>query len=118
VKRRYRLARSSDFRRVLRGGRLYSGRSLIAFAGPGAGPVNRVGVTTSRQVRGSVRRNRARRRLREVVRKQMLDQDLALEGGGISYDVVLIARPEALTLPFKVLEVDFARALSKIQARP
>jgi ribonuclease P protein component len=118
MKRRYRLARSSDFRRVLAGGRLYSGRTLIAFAGPGGGPVTRVGVTTSRQVRGSVRRNRARRRLREVARRQMLDQDLAPEGRGISYDVVLIARPEALTLPFAVLEADAARALRKIQALP
>jgi ribonuclease P protein component len=117
VKRRYRLARSTDFRRVLQAGRLYTGRALIVFAGPGAGPVTRVGVTTSRQVRGSVRRNRARRRLREVVRRHMLDQDSGLQGGGISYDVVLIARPEALTLPFSVLETDAARALAKIQAQ-
>jgi RNase P protein component len=47
----------------------------------------------------------------------MLDQDSGLQGAGISYDVVLIARPEALTLPFSVLETDAARALAKIQAQ-
>jgi ribonuclease P protein component len=102
---------------VLAAGRLYSGKSLVAFATLGAGPGSRFGITTSREVRGSVRRNRARRRLREVVRKTSLGQDSALEGLGISYDVVLIARPAALDLPFSLLEEEAAQALRKLRAR-
>lgn len=117
MKRRYRLTRSSDFQRVLAAGRLYSGKSLLAFATVGAGPGSRFGITTSREVKGAVRRNRARRRLREVVRKELLSQDSALEGRGISYDVVLIARPAALNLPSSVLEEEAGRALARLRPR-
>jgi RNase P protein component len=51
------------------------------------------------------------------VRKTSLGQDSALEGLGISYDVVLIARPAALDLPFSLLEEEAAQALRKLRAR-
>jgi len=58
------------------------------------GPV-RVGFTASRKVGNAVERNRARRRLREVVRLSSPDR---LRPG---YDYVLIARRAALDLPFE-----------------
>lgn len=85
-----RLTRSRDITDVLRRGRSRSG-SLLAVhalphpgAGPGAVPgVVRLAVVASRRVGGAVRRNRAKRLLREAAR-------------GIGWrdglDVVLVAR--------------------------
>jgi len=107
VKKRYRLTGRRDFQRLLSGRRLYAGASLVGFASPSRAPVSRVGVGASRQIRGAVARNRARRRLREAARRRLLGASGSIEAGpGISFDVVLIARPPALTLPFSRLEAD------------
>ena len=84
---------------------------MVAVAQPRAKGNSRIGVTVSRQVKGAVLRNRARRRLREVSRLQLLAADSPLVGGGIRYDVVLIARPAALELPFGDLEAEAAQLL-------
>jgi ribonuclease P protein component len=119
VKRRFRLRRQSEFQTAIAGRRVYSGRSLVAFAIPSAAAESRVGVSVSRNVKGSVNRNLARRRLREVARKRLLGPDSPLHGVGIRYDVVLIARPAALELPFADLENDVEQAalrLSKLNS--
>jgi ribonuclease P protein component len=103
MKQRFRVRRRSDFQAAIGGTRVYSGRALVAFAVPRDGEESRVGVTVSRTVKGSVDRNRARRRLREVARMQLLGSDSPLRGVGIRYDVVLIARPAALVVPFAEL---------------
>jgi ribonuclease P protein component len=112
VKKRDRLRRQREFQRVLRSSRIYSGRTLVGFAVPSEAPTSRVGVTVSRQVRGAVRRNRARRRLRELARLRLLTDDSPLRALGITYDVVLIARPPAVDAGFDELLADteaFAR---------
>jgi len=85
-----RLARPADVRRVLRRGRSRSGDLLAvhAFRRPGEdvapGPsVTRFTVVASRRVGGAVRRNRAKRLLREAARVARWDHGL---------DVVLVAR--------------------------
>jgi ribonuclease P protein component len=118
VKKRVRLTRHSDFQRVLGSGRLYSGRGLVAFAVPRSEPGSRVGVAASRRIRGAVARNRARRRLREVARRRLLPPGSPLRERGIGYDVVLIARPAALSLPFAALEADAAALLARIRSSP
>jgi len=114
LKRRFRLRRQSDFQAVIAGKRIYSGRALVAFAVPATAPQSRVGVTVSRNVKGSVNRNRARRRLREVARDRLLGPDSPLQGVGIRYDVVLIARPAALELPFADLKDDVEQAALRL----
>ena len=114
MKRRFRLRKQSDFRSVIDGKRVYSGRSLVAFAVEGASSDSRVGVTVSRNVKGSVDRNRARRRLREVAREHLLGPDSPLSGVGIRYDVVLIARPAALEVPFADLKEDMEQAALRL----
>jgi len=96
------------------GKRLYSGRALVAFAIPVESADSRVGVTVSRQVKSSVERNRARRRLREAARLGLLDPDSPLRRVGIRYDVVLIARPAALDLPFADLEAETEQAALRL----
>jgi ribonuclease P protein component len=111
------LRRQRDFQAAMGGKRFYSGRTLVAFAVPNQQASSRVGVTVSRMVKGSVDRNRARRRLRELARLSLLAGDSPLTGGGIRYDVVLIARPAALEVPFADLVAEAEQAglrLSKL----
>lgn len=120
MKRRFRLRREDDFQRLLKGRRIYAGQALVAFSQPSPRGVPRIGVAVSRQLKGSVRRNRARRRLREAARLRLLAHDSVDDGLGIPYDVVLIARPAALTLPAAALESEVAALRARLpgQGRP
>jgi ribonuclease P protein component len=106
VKRRYRLRRKADFQAALQGKRFYSGRGLVGIAVPREQDETRIGVTVSRQLRSAVDRNRARRRVRELARLSLAAPDSEPGGRGIRYDVVLIARPAALTLPYAELKAE------------
>ena len=114
MKRRFRLRRHSDFQTVIGGKRIYSGRAIVAFAVPSQAKESRVGVTVSRALKGSVERNRARRRLRELARIKLLAPDSPLLAVGIPYDVVMIARPAALEVSFADLRAEADQALLKI----
>jgi ribonuclease P protein component len=114
VKKKLRLRRQGEFQRVLSAPRLYAGRTLVAFARPGPGQDLRVGFAVSRQVRGAVARNRAKRRLREVARDRLL-QDWRRLDGGIGYDVVLIARPAVLSEPLAAIERDLGSVAERLR---
>ena len=75
---------------------------------------NRIGVTVSRMIKRAVDRNRARRRVREVARKEMAGADSPARGVGIRYDVVLIARPAALEVSFADLRAEASLAALRL----
>jgi ribonuclease P protein component len=114
MKRRIRLRRHGDFQIAISGKRFYSGRALVAFAVANDREESRVGVSVSRQVKSAVDRNRARRRLRELVRMSLFGVDSPLTGGGIRYDVVLIARPAALEVAFTDLVAEAEQAVLRL----
>lgn len=114
MKRRLRLRRQGEFQAAISGRRFYSGRALVAFAVPSEREATRVGVTVSRALKRSVDRNRARRRLRELARVKLLDADSPLRDLGIRYDVVLIARPAALEVPFAQLVAEAEQVALKL----
>jgi ribonuclease P protein component len=63
--------RSADFATVRQQGVAYRGRCCLLLALPAPGEVTRVGwIASKRGVGGAVQRNRARRRLREIVRRR------------------------------------------------
>ncbi|MBN8919106.1 MAG: ribonuclease P protein component [Rhizobiales bacterium] len=68
----------------------------------------RFGFTASRKIGSATERNRARRRLRDVVRRT----DAALTAPG--HDYVLVARRAAITLSFERLMEDFRSSLRRI----
>ena len=114
MKRRIRLRKHGDFQAAISGKRFYSGRALVAFAVPSGREESRVGVTVSRALKSSVDRNRARRRLRELARRNFLGADSPLTGVGIRYDVVLIARPAALQIAFADLAAEAEHAALRL----
>ena len=114
MKRRIRLRRHGDFQAAISGKRFFSGKALVGFAVPNQQEANRVGVTVSRALKSAVDRNRARRRLRELVRMSLLGADSPLTGVGIRYDVVLIARPAALEIAFAELVAEAEQAALRL----
>jgi ribonuclease P protein component len=110
------LRRKSDFAAALKGRKVYSGPGLVVVALPTRHDEGRVGVTVSRQLKRAVDRNRARRRVREVARLALLKADSGAGRGGIRYDVVLIARPAALTLRFADLKEETEQAALRLTA--
>jgi ribonuclease P protein component len=113
VKRRLRVRRRADFQAAITGRRFYSGRAFVAFATPASSGHDRVGVTVSRGVKSSVERNRIRRRLREAARQNLLT-DSGAARLGIRYDVILIARPAALTVSFADLKAEAEQAALRL----
>ena len=113
MKRRARLRRRGDIQRVLRSRRVLVGPGMVAYAR--AAPVGglRVAVAISRNVKGAVRRNRVRRRLREAARAGLLGSDSHADDLGIGYDVVVIGRPAALDMAF----ADLVAAMMTIRRR-
>lgn len=66
-----RLTRGRDYARVRGEGVAYRGRTCLLLSLPAAGEASRVGfIASKRGVGGAVQRNRARRRLREIVRRR------------------------------------------------
>jgi ribonuclease P protein component len=109
------LLRRADFLRVAAARRRYVTPGFILQAAfqpedhDNAAP--RIGYTASRKVGGAVVRNRAKRRLREIVRQVMPE----LAKNGIDY--VLIARQETPQRDFQLLQDDLRQALKRIDIR-
>jgi ribonuclease P protein component len=95
-----RLRRAAEFQAVFQHGSRHERPSFIALWQRAA--ERRVGFAVSRQIRGAVARNRARRRLREAYRRirPHMPVDVA---------VILIARPIAATRAFPDLVEDLRR---------
>jgi len=85
VKRRFRLTRSTDFKRVRRIGKSYAHPLVVFIAAPNELDQVRIGVVAGRSVGPAVQRNRAKRRLRAC-----LDQQLTCLSGG--WDFIFLAR--------------------------
>ena len=85
MQRNLRLTNETDFRRVRRNGQSYAHPLAVLIANPNKLDSTRFGVMAGKTLGGAVKRNRAKRRLREALR-QMAPE---LKSG---WDVVLIAR--------------------------
>ena len=103
-----RLRRRSDFQRVFETGRRIQGRfvTLVAVRNQLGAP--RLGIVASRKVGDAVRRNRAKRLIREVFRHSDIRWDL---------DVVVIPRAGFFDAAYSSLETDFRTALSRCATR-
>ncbi len=86
MQRKFRLTRSEDFQRVRRTGKSYAHPLIVLVAQPNGEGKLRVGVAAGRTVGTAVKRNRAKRLLREAIRT-------LLPSLAPGWDLILIARP-------------------------
>jgi ribonuclease P protein component len=91
-----RLTDPRGFARVRQHGRACNHSLLVVTSTPNGGATTRVGFSVSKRVGSAVVRNLVKRRLREAIRPL-----LPMMSPGL--DIVIIARPEAATVPFAAL---------------
>jgi len=104
--RERRLTRGTDIKAVFRRGKRSRTAHLDVFdsASPVAHP--RVGVIVPRYRQTVVRRNRVKRRLREILRRDVLPR---LDEAGLALDVLVRARREAYDARFAELREELVR---------
>ena len=85
MKRKFRLRSSIDFKRVRRLGKSYAHPLLVLIKHPNEHGNSRFGVSAGRSVGNAVQRNRAKRRIREIIRHR-------IPGIQPGWDVILLAR--------------------------
>jgi ribonuclease P protein component len=68
VKRKFRLTRSTDWKRVRRFGKSHAHPLVVLVALPDKSGLTRFGIAAGRTVGGAVQRNRAKRMVREALR--------------------------------------------------
>lgn len=95
--RAHRLRRSADIRQVRRKGQRWSHPLLLLYAIENNRDSTRFAISASGRIGNAVVRNRARRRIREVLRRQLP----AMQSG---WDCLLVVKEGAPSASFPVLE--------------
>ena len=103
-----RIRRRTDFQQVYDKGVRLHGRLLTMFVLRTGLPVGRLGIAATKKLGGAVVRNRAKRLIREVFRRNKAAAGL---------DVVVIPRREALAVTFDALESEYRAVLARIRRR-
>jgi ribonuclease P protein component len=106
-----RVRRKQEFQQVFDHGVRVSSRFFTLLLAPRAGSSARLGIVASRKLGDAVRRNRAKRLIREVFR---LSQPLP---GGAGVDLIVIPRRELFDAQFTELDEDFRAAWRRAAAR-
>lgn len=106
-----RVRRRREFQRVFDLALRTRGRYLTVLMAPNTEGTARLGIVATRKLGDSVRRNRAKRLIREVFRRT---QPLP---GRHGVDVVVIPRRELFDAAYSSLESDFRVALERCAAR-
>jgi ribonuclease P protein component len=106
------LTQRADFLRAASARRMGTGSFLLQARSRGdETPAIRIGFTASKKIGNAVARNRAKRRMRAVVRAVLP------ELGQAGWDYVLVAKPQAtIARDYADLMADLRRALSQIHA--
>ena len=107
-----RLAKPAEFRRVYEQGRRFEGRFMTVFILPNENTVHRLGITASKKAIGkAVKRNRAKRLLRESLRLSRAELDAI----SVKYDWVLNARRSLLRVKLDKPLAEFRQIAEKVK---
>jgi ribonuclease P protein component len=105
-----RLVRRSEYDAVYREGRRRSSREFTIFIRPNGQSVSRFGWSIKKTLGTAVRRNRIRRRIREIVRLHR--QEMAP-----GWDIVIHPRSSAATANFSSLTEELLKLIPRAGAR-
>jgi ribonuclease P protein component len=102
--RHERIRRRTEFQQVYKQGARIHGRYSTVFVRPNALAVGRLGIAATKKLGGAVERNRAKRLIREVFRRNKVAE---------GFDVVVIPKRELLDASLTVLEADYRNLLER-----
>lgn len=106
-----RLRRRPEFQKVFDGGQRIRGRFLTLLFATSQTSTSRLGIVASRKLGDSVRRNRAKRLIREIFRRTPQPDGLT------GVDIVVIPRVELFGAAYANLEEDYRSAYARAVAR-
>ena len=101
------LKKNYEFHRLYAKGKSAATPFLVVYARKTKRPGNRIGFTVSTKLGKAVKRNRVRRRLREIYR---LNEQRIARGT----DLVVVARGRAVTASYRQLETAFLSACKRL----
>src|SRR3972149_9004499 len=99
-----RIRRRADFQQVYEHGTRVQGRYATLFVLRSSLAAGRLGVAATRKLGGAVRRNRAKRLIREVFRRNKLAH---------GFDVVVVPRRELLDASLTAIEAEYRRNIDR-----
>jgi len=101
---RQHIRRHADFQDVYASGTRVSGRLTTLFCKPNGLPIGRLGIAATKRLGGAVVRNRAKRLIREVFRRN----DIAP-----GFDVVVVPRAGLLTASLTTFETEYRASIKR-----
>ncbi len=102
----FRLKKRREFERVYKNGRRCWNKTFVIYVLPNRINITRLGLTVSKKVGKSVKRNRVKRLIRESFR---LSQEQIMPG----YDIVVVAQPRAYGLKCQQAQRDLLLLLRR-----
>ena len=102
------LKQNHEFRRLYNKGKSAVSPYFAVYCRKNHRPVSRLGITTGVKLGNAVKRNRVRRRIRELYRTN--EQNI-LSG----YDIVVVARTRAIFAKYSDLEQSFRKLMKKLE---
>ena len=99
-----RIRRRTEFKHVYEKGTRVHGRYSTIFVLPNSRGVGRLGIAATKKLGGAVQRNRAKRLIREVFRRNKIAS---------GFDVVVVPRRELLEASLSAIETDYRSTLER-----
>lgn len=106
-----RLRQRGEFQKVFDNGIRVRGRFLTILVAPAQTTRSRLGIVASKKIGDAVRRNRAKRLIRELFRRNQNSSP------DIRVDIVVIPRTEVFTAAFTTLEEDYRSVVARCLPR-
>jgi len=103
-----RIRRRAEFQQIYDRGRKVHSRYTTVFLLANSLTVGRLGIAATRKLGGAVQRNRAKRLIREIFRRNKLAP---------GFDVVVVPKRELLGASLNALEADYQSLLARSLAR-
>ena len=107
-RRNERIRRRAEYQQIYDRGVKTHSRYLTLFTLSNSLPVGRLGIAATRKLGGAVERNRAKRLIREVFRRNKIAP---------GFDIVVIPKRPLLDTSLTVLEADYRTLVSRQLAR-
>ena len=108
LKRVNRLKKRYQFSYVYKAGNHFSGKAMVLYATTSKTKDIKVGFAVTKKIGKAIKRNLVRRRLREIVKKQLpnLKQN---------YNIILVARDNVSNFSFEELSKQFSDLVKKAE---